>query len=89
MDDPPHRGFQAFEELLNRYKPKYMIHGHVHANYGNVFKRELIHSSGTKIVNAYDKMILDIGTKEYPEEGKTGSFLYDLYKQVTNKKGRN
>lgn len=88
MEDPPHRGFQAFEELLQKYRPKYMIHGHVHASYGDAFKRELRHSSGTKIINAYDKIILSIENKEYPEEGKTGSFLYDLYKQVTTKKGR-
>ena len=65
-----------------------MIHGHIHKSYGAAYKQESIHSSGTKIINAFDKYILDIGEDEYPNEGKTGSFLYDLYKQVTNKKGR-
>ena len=86
MDDPAHRGFLAFEELVQKYRPKYMVHGHVHANYGSAFKRELVHSAGTKIVNAYDKAILELEEQEYPKEGKTGSFLYDLYKQVTAKK---
>ena len=88
MEDLPHQGFQAFEDLLQKYKPKYMIHGHIHKSYGDAYKQECMHSSGTKIINAFDKYILDIGEDEYPNEGKTGSFLYDLYKQVTNKKGR-
>ena len=86
MDDPAHRGFLAFEELLQKYSPKYMVHGHVHGNYGSAFKRELLHSTGTKIINAYDKAILNLEDREYPKEGKTGSFLYDLYKQMTAKK---
>jgi len=86
MEDPAHRGFCAFEELLQKYKPKYMIHGHVHGNYGSAFKRELQHSSGTRIINAYDKFVLDIEEHEYPKEGKTGSLLYDLYKQMKGKK---
>ena len=73
MDDPAHRGFAAFEELIRKYKPKYMIHGHVHASYGTAFKRELLHSTGTKIINAYDKFLLDVEEHEYPKEGKTGS----------------
>ncbi len=88
MEDLPHQGFQTFEDLLQKYKPKYMVHGHIHKTYGSAYKQERMHSSGTKIVNAYDKYILNIGENEYPHEGKTGSFLYDLYKQVTSKKGR-
>ena len=86
MDDPAHRGFAAFEELIRKYKPKYMIHGHVHASYGTAFKRELLHSTGTKIINAYDKFLLDVEEHAYPEEGKTGSLLYDLYKKMSAKK---
>lgn len=88
MEDLPHQGFKAFEELLLKYKPKYMIHGHIHKSYGSAYKQESIHPSGTKIINAFDKYILNIEENEYPHEGKTGSFLYDLYKQVTSKKGR-
>lgn len=29
-----HRGFHCFETLLEKYSPKYMIHGHIHKNYG-------------------------------------------------------
>jgi Icc-related predicted phosphoesterase len=29
-DDPPHRGFKALLRFMNWYKPRYMVHGHVH-----------------------------------------------------------
>ena len=38
-DDLPHHGFQCFRSLLEKYQPKYFIHGHVHLNYGKKHKR--------------------------------------------------
>ena len=78
MDDLPHRGFECFNGFLDKWQPKYMIHGHVHKAYGH-FQQELTHSSGTTIVNACGYTILDIAASEYPEYGQTGSPLYDLY----------
>ena len=57
--DLAHNGFQTFQNLLHRYKPSYMIHGHVHANYGRQFKRERIYEN-TKVINAYEKYIIEI-----------------------------
>ena len=88
MDDLPHRGFACFNDLLNRWKPAYMLHGHVHKTYSRDFKRERDHESGTVIINAYESTILEIKEEEYPGRGKTGSPLYDLYvslKQKTKK----
>ncbi|MBP3241779.1 MAG: metallophosphoesterase family protein [Oribacterium sp.] len=82
MDDLPHRGFRCFNELMEKYHPKYMIHGHVHKTYGE-FTRVRTHTSGTTIINAYGKYNLDLKKGDHPEEGKTGSFLYDLYKNVS------
>lgn len=79
MEDLPHRGFDSFNDLLNEYQPKYHLHGHIHLNYGRGIRRESLHASGTKIINCYDHYMLEIGPDEYPEKGKTGSFLYDLY----------
>lgn len=87
MDDLPHRGFECFNELLDKHKPRYMVHGHVHATYGN-FKREREHPAGCRIINAFEKYELEIGKDEYPAEGRTGSLLYDLYKQVSQKRER-
>lgn len=81
LEDMPHWGFECFNGLLERYKPKYMLYGHVHLNYGQL-KREIIHPCGTRLINAYEKYELNVDESEYPKEGKTGSFLYDLYKSV-------
>ena len=53
-EDPTHIGFECLRKLLDDYQPKYMVHGHVHMNYG--INRERIHSYGaTTIINAYEK----------------------------------
>ena len=31
--DQPHKGFEEFVSLMDRYSPRYMIHGHVHMSY--------------------------------------------------------
>ena len=33
-EDYAHRGFECLLSLLDRYKPMYMVHGHVHMSYG-------------------------------------------------------
>ena len=81
MEDLPHQGFKCFNGLLEKYRPAYMLHGHVHQAYGH-FKREMTHSSGTRIINTCGSVRLCIQPEEYPEIGKTGSPLYDLYQRV-------
>ncbi len=78
LDDLPHAGFDCFNDLMEQYHPKYMLHGHVHQEYGD-FQRERIHSSGTQIINGYSRYILDVPEDSYPKEGNTGSFFYDWY----------
>lgn len=61
MNDLPHLGFECFNEFLEKYKPKYMLHGHVHSSYtAGKFKRETEHPSGTKIINCFEKYFLEI-----------------------------
>jgi Icc-related predicted phosphoesterase len=88
MQDLPHQGFACFNKLMDRYHPKYMVHGHIHACYGNGFVRSLDHPSGTTIINAYSKYYIDIKREEYPAEGHTGSLLYDIYKNVSMARNR-
>ena len=64
MQDLPHQGFECFKDLMDKYMPKYFIHGHVHANYGGGFKREDTYGK-TRVVNAYEYYIFD-----YPENGE-------------------
>lgn len=57
-EDYAHRGFQCLLDLIDRYQPKYMVHGHVHMNYRSAPR---IHQRGnTTIINAYERYILEI-----------------------------
>jgi len=58
-DNPAHRGFDAFIDLMNMYRPKYLIHGHVHKSYGHSLTRELQHGE-TQIINATGYYILEL-----------------------------
>ncbi len=55
--DLPHRGFQVFNELLEKYMPKYFIHGHIHMSYDWRLKRkrECPYNEHTIVVNAYER----------------------------------
>lgn len=61
MEDLPHRGFEIFRTLMERYEPKFFFHGHVHANYGRGFKRTDTYKN-TTIINGYEYYIV-----EYPQ----------------------
>lgn len=56
--DYAHRGFACLVELMDRYQPKYLIHGHMHVNYGNIPR--IHHHGQTTIVNAYERYVLEI-----------------------------
>ena len=88
MDDLPHQGFECFNSIMNKWKPKYMFYGHVHGCYSHEFQREREHSSGTKLINAYNYYFCDISDDEHPAKGKTGSALYDLYIAMQGMKRR-
>ena len=53
FDSIPHRGFECFVELLDKYKPKYFVHGHIHKSYG-VFIPQRTVREDTVIINACD-----------------------------------
>ena len=57
-DSLAHRGFEAFRELLDTYKPKYWAFGHVHMRYGHGIQRVLQHEN-TLLINACEKYLLD------------------------------
>ena len=61
-DDPAHWGFTALRELLDRYQPAYLVHGHVHLSYGHDIPREL-HYNGTRIINACERYVFEVPDK--------------------------
>lgn len=58
-EDLCHRGFECFHKLVEKYQPKYFVHGHVHLTYGSQIKREAM-MGNTKVINAYNHYIVEI-----------------------------
>ncbi len=54
----PYRGFESFCDLMDRYNPRYFIHGHVHKNYTCDFHRTDMYNK-TTVINAYEYYIFD------------------------------
>ena len=59
LEDLPHQGFDAFCDLLQRFTPDLMLHGHIHMAYGRI-SRQLEHPCGTRIINACGYQIIEI-----------------------------
>ena len=58
-EDFAHCGFEAFLPLLDRYQPRYLIHGHVHTEYGHAIPR-VLQRGGTTIINACERYTLEL-----------------------------
>ena len=59
LDTPAHRGFECFSDLIDRWQPKWFLHGHVHLNYGMNLPRKAERGQ-TQIVNAYEYQVIEI-----------------------------
>ncbi len=66
LPDLPHQGFECFNTLLEICRPGLMVHGHVHASYGGNYQREQTHTSGTRIINAFERYIVDVHEDDFP-----------------------
>lgn len=66
-EDIAHWGFEALRELLDKYRPKYLLHGHVHMTYGHDVARTQT-CGDTVVVNTYERYVLEIPEGEYPEK---------------------
>ena len=58
-EDLAHRGFEAFMPLLDRWKPRYLVHGHVHKRYGGDFQRVRTYGE-TTVINACGRYVLEL-----------------------------
>ena len=65
-----HRGFASFGRLLEKYRPKYHIHGHIHMNYGTNAPR-VSQNNGTTVINAYRKYTFEYEDREM-QDAETG-----------------
>ena len=64
--DLPHQGFRVFRELMEKYHPKFFIHGHVHMSYGRQHKRYDKYEA-THVINAYEKCVFDFEAENVKE----------------------
>ena len=57
--DLAHMGFTAFVRLMDKYRPKALVHGHVHQSYRHDFKR-VRERGDTLVINACGSYVLEI-----------------------------
>ncbi|MCD8141994.1 MAG: metallophosphoesterase [Clostridiales bacterium] len=63
FDSPCHQGFEAFRDLLDKYQPRYFVHGHIHKNYG-IKIPQVTPYGDTTIINACGYAIFEIDEPE-------------------------
>ncbi|MDD2430173.1 MAG: metallophosphoesterase [Firmicutes bacterium] len=57
--DDCHRGFQTYRKFIEKYQPKFFLHGHYHLEYGLNIERE--HTIGkTKVINCVGYYLLEL-----------------------------
>lgn len=57
--DYAHRGFACFLDLIDRYHPRYLVHGHVHTSYVPNLSR-VSERNCTTIINACERYTLEL-----------------------------
>ena len=58
-EDLCHRGFKKFNNFINKYKPLYFLHGHIHRLFESNSERVSIVNT-TQVINCYGFFILEI-----------------------------
>ena len=80
-EDNAHRGFAALIDLIDKYHPTYLLHGHVHSNYEMNFVREREYG-GTRVINVGERYILEVPEGKY----KPKDYFQVVYKTRFRKK---
>jgi len=58
-EDPCHRGFRAFVDFIDKYQPRYFVHGHIHTLFDNDSER-ITRVNSTSVINSYGYHVLEI-----------------------------
>lgn len=58
-EDRCHRGFKSFRWLIDKFAPRYFIHGHIHANFADSAQR-VTRIGRTRVINTYGYHVLQI-----------------------------
>ena len=59
LETIPHRGFECFNDLLDKYHPRLFVHGHVHLSYNNRIPQECTRGE-TTVVNAFNYYVIEL-----------------------------
>lgn len=59
LETQAHRGFQCFVSLLDKYQPRYFVHGHIHRCYGANIPVKTVRD-GTTILNASEHVVFEL-----------------------------
>ena len=66
-EDPAHWGFESFLPLLERRRPRYLVHGHVHTRYDHTLTR--VRTLGeTTLINGCERYVLELPDAPFPEK---------------------
>ncbi len=58
-EDRCHRGFNSFRRLIQKHRPRYFIHGHIHFNY-TADPQRITKIGQTEVVNTYGHFLFHI-----------------------------
>ena len=63
-EDICHRGFECYNWFIKKFKPKYLIHGHIHLY--DMREKRITEIQGTTVINAYAHHIIETeGNNEF------------------------
>lgn len=68
QDDAAHRGFEAFVQLMDQYRPGWLVHGHVHMRYGRV--ERVRQYRDTTLINGCERYVLELPDREVDPKKK-------------------
>ena len=57
-EDPCHIGFKAFLWFMDKFKPRYLLHGHIHLYSLN--DKRVTQYKDTTVINTYDHYLIDL-----------------------------
>ena len=77
-EDIAHRGFGVFLKFMDKYRPKYLLHGHVHTEYSHSTIRERQYAD-TRVINCCERYVLEIPDEELPKTTKKGDLPFLAY----------
>ncbi len=61
-EDPCHKGFECFNWFIHKFKPSYLVHGHIHIY--DAREKRMTKTGDTTVVNAYAHWLIEFPQKE-------------------------